>query len=419
MVTFYVWSIFEGVFCCIFGHLAKCHVMQQIPYVFNQLTAFIPKHIFDRLVVRFGGNDYVKSFTCWNHLLVMIWAQLTSRRSLRDIETSLRAHYDKTYRMGMGRSISRNTIANANARRDVAIYRQMASVMMELASGTSAKDDTLRRMASTFKLSGFFAVDSSTVSLPLNGFPWSVPQKGWGGIKIHTMFDLLRNTPRMCVVTGHEERDQTFMEDYIYEPGCFYIFDKMYFKSSGFMAVHKAEAYFVTRMKKKVVYEVVRELEGTNAIILADRVIRFNSRWARHGYPYELRHIHFYSQEKNEVLGFLTNNFELDAATIALLYRYRWQIELFFKWIKQHLRIVSFYGTSANAVMIQIYTAFITFCLLSIVSDAVKFDGSLYEFANLVSVSLTEKEWLENLIRRSEGISKSDDGIPSQLSFEF
>ena len=212
--------------------------MTQIPYIFNQLTQWLPRDKFDRLVKQYKGNAYVKDFSCWKHLLVMIWAQLTSRRSLRDIETSLRAHSDKLYRMGMGRHVSRNNIANANAKRDVAIYRGLAQEMMRLATSAKIRDRHLERIAAEFSLNGFFAIDSSTVSLDLARHPWCKPQKGgFGGVKLHTMYDIMREVPRMCLVTGREERDQTFMEDYPYEPGCFYVLDKAYVKTSGMAAI--------------------------------------------------------------------------------------------------------------------------------------------------------------------------------------
>lgn len=387
--------------------------MAQIPYIFNQLVSFIPKDVFDRLVVKHKANNYVKDYTCWNHLLVMMWAQLTGRRSLRDIESSLRVHSDKTYRMGIGRCISRNNIANANARRDVSVYRELAQVMMGRTSYLSEKDDTLSTIGRIFNLNGFFAVDSSSVSLELKRHRWSVSQKGVGGIKMHTMYDLLRNVPRMCLMTGHEERDQTFMEDYPYESGCFYMFDKMYFKTRGLERVRSSGAFFVIRIKSNVIYEVVDDMPVGGVHVLADRLIRFTSRWASRGYPENLRLISFYSTDKNSVISFVTNNFDLDAATIALLYHYRWQIELFFRWIKQHLRVTSFYGTSANAVMIQLYTAYITFCTLAVATESCRFKGSLYEFSNIVSVSLTEKIMLTDLVKRYFTINDS----PNQTDY--
>lgn len=393
--------------------------MQQIPYIFNQITAHIPKDFFDRLVRKYGGNRFVKGYTCWNHLLVMMWAQLTSRRSLRDIESSLRAHSDKTYRLGIGSRISRNNIAHANACPDLSIYRELAQEMMRRVGRISVKDDVLAMIAEAFSLNGFFAIDSSTVSLDMRRHPWSVPQKEWGGIKLHTMYDLLREVPRMCMVTGHEERDQTFMSDYPYEAGCFYLFDKMYFKTHSLYLINMEGAFFVTRIKDNVVYEVVamRPVDGVR--VMEDCTIRFTSRWARHGYPETLRLIFFYSAEKNAVIKFVTNNFDLDASTIALLYKYRWQIELFFKWIKQHLRITSFFGTSGNAVMTQIYTAYSTFCALALAADAIGHNGSLYEFSNIMSVSLTEKVMLGDLMKRYSKTPMKASEHPSPSLFDF
>lgn len=395
--------------------------MPQIPYIFNQLVAFIPKDYFDRLVKKFSANKYVKSYTSWNHLLVMIWAQLTSRQSLRDIESSLRVHSDKTFRMGIGKSISRNNIAHASANRDVAVFRELASEMMSRACRIAVKDDILTKIAETFGTSGFFAVDSTTVSLELDKYPWTVSQKGWGGIKLHTMYDLLREVPRMSLVTGHEERDQTFMEDYPYEADCFYVFDKMYFKTRGLHHINSCEAFFVTRIKDNVVFDVIGEASVDGVHVLADRIIRFSSRWARQGYPDTLRLIYFYSSEKNEVIKFITNNFKMDASIIALIYKYRWQIELFFRWVKQHLKITTFYGTSANAVMSQIYIALIAFCLLALAADRIGHKGSIYEFANIMSVSLTEKVMLADLMKRyysyQEDNAKSN--WPSLFDFDI
>lgn len=393
--------------------------MAQFPYILNQLAAFIPRDYFDRLVKRFQGNRYVKTYTCWNHLLVMIWAQLTSRRSLRDIESSLRVHSDKTYRLGIGRDVSRNNIAYAMAHRDVSIFRELAQEMMRRASKISIKDEVLELIAQGFNIGGLFAIDSSTVSLELSRFSWSIPQQEWGGIKIHTMFDLLRRVPRLCLITGHEERDQTFMSEYPYEANCFYVFDKMYFKTQSLYSIHTIGAYFVTRIKDNVLYEVISQQSVDGLHVLADQTIRFTSRWARHGYPRTLRLIHFYSTEKNAVLKFVTNNTELDAATIALLYKYRWQIELFFKWIKQHLRITTFYGTSANAVMSQVYIAFTTYCMLALAADASNHKGSLYEFANIMSVSLTEKIMLKDLIARYNREGSEDKITPEPSIFDF
>lgn len=389
--------------------------MAQIPYVFSQLVARLPKDAFDRLVKKYSGNAYVKSFTCWNQLLVMLWAQITNRRSLRDIEVSLNAHSDKLYRMGIGKSVRRNTLANANALRDVAIFRELAQEMMQRASKIAVRDRLLNEICKEFALSGFFAIDSSTVTLDLAKYRWTVPQKGMGGVKIHTMFDLLRKVPSMCMITGHEERDQAFMDDYIYRKGSFYSLDKAYVKATSMYNIHKAGAYFVVRIKRNMVYEIVDSSNETDNIVLADQIIKFTSRWAHNGYPDNLRLVTYYSEEKNLTLKFLTNNTGLPAVSIALAYKYRWDIELFFRWIKQHLRITSFYGTSHNAVAIQIYTAFIAYCLIAIVADEIKFEGSLYELANILSVSSMEKILIQDLIKRLDSVDSDpyDFGFPS------
>lgn len=396
--------------------------MSQIPYVFNQLSRFIDRDYFENLVARYHGNQYVKEFSCWNHLLVMIWAQLTSRRSLRDIEVSLRAHGDKLYRMGIGKHISRNNISHANTKREVAIYRELAQRMMQKATCIRFRDPQLEELSCLFSISGFFAIDSSSIKFDLNRYPWSVPQQGVGGIKLHTMYDLLREVPKMCLITGHEERDQTFMEDYPYEKESLYIIDKAYMKTRGLFAIEKAKAFFIVPIKRNVKYLILKDdTEHSNPIeVIADRTIEFTSRWAKAGYPRKLRLVTYYVEKKGKAMQFLTNNFKLPAETVALLYKYRWNIEVFFKWIKQHLRINSFYGTSANAIMIQIYTAFIAYCVLALAADAISYKGSLYDFANMISVSLTEKVYIKELIDRYQepNEEKEKSILPSLFDFD-
>lgn len=375
--------------------------MAQTPYLFTQLTSFLSKDKFDRIVNAYNGNAYVKNLTCWNHLLVMMWAQLTGRSSLRDIVITLKGHSDKVYRMGIGSVPARNTLAHANQVRPVGIYREMAQVMMDKAARCIGQEGVISEIVKGLGLSGFLAIDSSTVTLPLRRFPWSTPQEGCGGIKMHVMYDILRQVPNMCCITGHEERDQSFMELYPYVPGNMYVFDRMYFKTVGFARIAQIGAYFVTRMKKNVVCETV-ESHPTNGNVMTDRTVRLTGRYGRVGYPFPLRIIDYYSIQQNEVLRFVTNHFALDAEMVATLYRNRWEIELFFKWIKQHLHITEFYGTSANAVMIQIYTAVISFCTLALAKNESGYSGSLYDFTNLVSLSLTSKEWLDILVRKVE-----------------
>ena len=395
--------------------------MPQIPYVFTQLSLFIDRDFFETLVARYRGNKYVKEFSCWNHLQVMIWAQLTSRRSLRDIEVSLRAHSDKLYRMGMGKHISRNNIAYANSKREVAIYRELAQRMMQKTASIKFRDPILEELSELFSISGFFAIDSSSIKFELSKFSWSVPQQGVGGIKLHTMYDLLREVPRMSLITGHEERDQTFMEDYPYEPDCLYIMDKAYMKTKGLRTIKEKNAYFIVPIKNNVKYVISKdETHRSNcACVYADQLIKFTSRWAKTNYPYELRLVAYYLENKNDTLILITNNYELPAEKVALLYKYRWNIEVFFKWIKQHLRINSFYGTSANAVMIQIYIAFTAYCVLALTADAVSYKGSLYDFANMISVSLTEKAFIGDVVNRYKEQNETPPKPIFPTLFEF
>lgn len=375
--------------------------MAQVAYIFNQLCSLLPRDHFEYLVKKHEGNSYMKTYSCWNHFLVMLWAQLTGRESLRDIESSLRAHKDKLYRLGMGKNISRNNLSHANATREVSIYRDFAQKVMNITlSQVGTEEKELFTLSDGFNLSGLFAVDSSTVYLDLTKFNWSVPQRGRGGIKLHTLYDILREVPVLCLITGHEERDQTFMENYPYRKGGMYVFDKAYIKTASMKEIDSISAYFVVRRKRGMSYSVIKELTATVAPIYGDKEISFSNRWARKGYPGNLRLVQYYSMERNEVLDFLTNNFQLPAMTIAESYRNRWNIELFFRWIKQHLYVTRFYGTSANAVSIQIYVAVSAYCLVALAKALYDFKGTTYELLRVLSVSLFERQPLKDVLDR-------------------
>ena len=383
--------------------------MAQVAYIFNQLCSLLPRDHFEYLVKKHEGNSYMKTYSCWNHFLVMLWAQLTGRESLRDIESSLRAHKDKLYRLGMGKNISRNNLSHANATREVSIYRDFAQKVMNITlSQVGTEEKELFTLSDGFNLSGLFAVDSSTVYLDLTKFNWSVPQRGRGGIKLHTLYDILREVPVLCLITGHEERDQTFMENYPYRKGGMYVFDKAYIKTASMKEIDSISAYFVVRRKRGMSYSVIKELTAAVAPIYGDKEISFSNRWARKGYPGNLRLVQYYSMERNEVLDFLTNNFQLPAMTIAESYRNRWNIELFFRWIKQHLYVTRFYGTSANAVSIQIYVAVSAYCLVALAKALYSFKGTTYELLRVLSVSLFERQPLKEVLDRYEDSVKEE-----------
>ena len=375
--------------------------MAQNAYIFNQLVSLLPRDHFEYLVGKYGGNLYVKHYTCWNHFLVLLWAQLTGRESIRDIESSLRAHSDKLYRLGMGTGVSRNNIAHASLTRPVGIFRDFAQRVMECAlRSASPKDSALSRIAESLSVNGFLAIDSSLIRFDIERFPWSSEQQGKGGLKLHTMYDTLREMPALCLLTGHEMRDQTFMDDYPYRKGAVYMLDKAYVKTPSLYAIDRAGAYFVVRRKRRMAYEVLESYPVSDPLVYADRRIRFKLRWAREGYPAPLRIVQYYSPERNELLEFLSNNFTLGAGSIALAYKNRWTVELFFLWIKQHLYVTRFYGVSPNAVAMQIYVAVVAYSLVALAGAAYGFKGSSYELLRVLSVSTMERRSLRELIDR-------------------
>lgn len=376
--------------------------MAQPPYILNQLVKHYDRDYFDYLVKTHGGNHYVKAFTCWNLLMVLTWAHLTGRASLRDIECSLAAHRDKLYRLGMGANVSRNNLSHACSVRELAIFRKFAARMMEKASRLPVFNTALLDLDGVRLLAGVFAVDSSTMSLDLDKFPWSVPQKGKGGLKLHVQYDLLREVPVFALLTGHEERDQTFMSHYPYRPGAMYAFDKAYVKTAAMNRIDKAGAFFVLRKRCNMRYVKIAPLPPSDdPRVYGDTLVQFTGRWGAGSYPQPIRLVEYYSPQKNMILSFLTNNMRLPAPVIAELYRNRWGIELFFKWVKQHLRITEFFGTSANAVHMQIYVAMAVYCMLAIAASAMDVKMTAYEFSRALSVSLTERrhmaDWLASI----------------------
>lgn len=373
--------------------------ISQTPYLLTQMARYIDRDYFEYLVKAHQGNRYVKNFSCWNQLMVLFWAQLTTRRSLRDIVCSLRAHHDKLYRLGMGRNVSKSTLAEANANRDVAIFRELAVRMMQKASAIGVVDMELREIADAFNITGFFAGDSSTIQLNTTLFNWSSPKQGYGGIKMHTLLDLLRSIPAMVMITGHEDGDQIFMDDYPYQKGCLYVFDKAYVKARSLFHIASKGAFFIVRRKSDLDISVERHiaLDEDNGV-LADQIISFSGPKSRKGYPERLRMVTFYAESKNEAFVFLTNNLDIPPHIIAELYLRRWDIEQFFRWIKQHLYIQNFYGRSVNAVCIQIYVAVITFCVICLIADRYSPPVTRYELLRLLGTALFEKRELSDIL---------------------
>ena len=343
-------------------------------YVFSQLCEFLPKRAFDCLVAKYEGDKYVKSFSCWNQLLVLLIGQLSHRESLRDLIVSLSAHRSKFHHLGLGKSVSRSNLARANEIRDVRIFQEFSERMVRLACEERAD------MAGLFPHGELYAFDSSTVNFCLKRFWWSCAQQGYGGIKLHSLYDVIRDVPVFNLITDHSVSDSTVMDSIPYCSGAFYVFDKAYVCTTQLHNINEIRAFFIVRRKRNMAYTVLEEKGQLPAEegVMADRTIRFTSRIAGTGYPDALRQVIYYSKELNETFDFITNNRQVPALDIALAYKYRWRIEVFFKWMKQHLKIKEFYGTSENAVKIQIYCAITAYCMVAIAERRLRLGVSTY-----------------------------------------
>jgi len=355
--------------------------------VFSQLMDFLPKYDFIRCVDRYHGNHRVRSFSCLDQYSCMAFAQLTYRESLRDIECCLRAMREKLYHMGIRGKISRSTLADANEKRDWRIYCDFAQVLIHVARRLYADDDFGLELKETV-----YALDASTIDLCLSLFPWARFRRTKGAIKLHTLLDLRGNIPTFLAITDGKVHDVNILDELIPELGAIYVMDRGYLDFSRLYAINQCPAFFVVRSKRNTRYRRIysRLIDKTTGL-RCDQTVAFTGFYTKKDYPEKLRRIKFFDSEKKKTLNFLTNNFTLPALTIAELYRYRWQIELFFKWIKQHLRIKAFYGTSMNAVKTQIWIAISIYVLVAIVKKRLNLDQSLYTILQILSVTLFEK----------------------------
>lgn len=357
-------------------------------YIFNQLVDFLPKRIFDGIVKKYSGDRYVKTFTCWNQLLVMMFGQLSSCDSLREVICIISAIKNKSYHLGFGSGdIKLSNVAYANANRDYRIFEEFAYYMINLAQS--------KRLDREFILHGkFYAFDSTTIDLCLSLFQWASFRKAKGGIKVHTLFDVVTQIPTYIHITEAKVHDVNAMDDIPYEPYAFYIFDKGYYDLARVYRINIIDSFFVIRQKSHLNYEVVEGedlLDGTDNVLL-DQTIRLTGYQTKKKYPGALRRIVYYAPELKRTFTFLTNNFALKASDIALLYKQRWQVELFFRWMKQHLRVTSFWGNTENAVRIQIYVAVITYCLVAIVEHECELKRTTFNVLRVVSRVLTDSK---------------------------
>ena len=383
-------------------------------YVFSQLCDFLPTDHFKWLVKKYEGNKYVKSFTCWNHLLVLLFWQLSNREGLRDLIVTITPFKSAFHHLGFGKNVSRSNLSKANETRDVRIFKEFANKMVSLAR------DKRSGIKEFFLSNNVYAFDSSTISLCLSVFWWTKLHHGKGGVKLHELYDVKNDIPAFSVITDASVSDSKVMNLIPYERESFYIFDRAYMATQHLFSIEMASAYFVVREKHKMVYEVVEDKDYNNPQtgIMADQTIRFKGHKTKKQYPNNLRRVVFYDHEGNRTFVFYTNNFDVTAEDVALLYKYRWRVELFFKWMKQHLRIKEFYGTSENAVKIQIYAAIIAYCLVVIVQEDMKINLQTYDVLRILSTALLTKMPLHGLLteQNEECTSCSDD---RQLWLDF
>ena len=368
--------------------------MNKDKYVFAQLVEFLDCFKFRRIVAKYQEDRYIKPFSCWNQLLVMIFGQLSNREGLRDLIVALEAHWRKLYHLGMGKSVTRSNLSKANELRDNRIFEDFAYQLVAEA-----------RSKSTEKIFGFdghvYAFDSTTIDLCLEVFEWAKFRKHKGGIKIHTLYDIEAQVPAFFHITTASINDIKALPEIPYEKGAYYIFDRGYNDFSNLFKIEQIEATFVVRAKKNLKFKQTSWKRRLPKNVLSDSTIEFTVYKSSKDYPIPLRRVVYYDEEQGRTFVFLTNNFVLPAPMIAELYHNRWSIELFFKWLKQHLKIKKFWGTSENAVRIKIYCAIITYCLVVIVKHDMKLERSVYEILQIVGISLTDKTNLRDLFDKS------------------
>jgi len=373
--------------------------------IFAQLMDFLPSKAFRRCVKRYQGDYKLKTFSCWDQFLCMAFAQLTYRESLRDIEACLRAQQTKLYHLGIRGQVSRNTLAHANTVRDWRIYADFAQVLITRARVLYADDSFGVELAQTV-----YALDATTIDLCLALFPWAKFRKHKGAVKLHTLLDLRGSIPTVVIITHGKVHEVNILDQLSFEAGAFYVMDRAYLDFSRLYKLHLASAFFVTRARKRFAFRRLysQPVDRTTGVI-CDQIVSLVNPVPLEGYPEKLRRIRYLDAQTNQRLVFLTNNFSLPPLTIAQLYRSRWQVELFFKWIKQHLRIKNFYGTSENALRTQIWIAISVYVLVAIVKKELHLEGSLYRMLQICSVTLFEKTPISQALSLADDQTDLDD----------
>jgi hypothetical protein len=355
--------------------------------IFAQVMDHIPAQEFQKCIIRYGGDRNPRGFSCWDQFLCLAFAQLTYRESLRDIEACLRSVRSKLYHMGFRGKVSRSTLADANETHDWRIYADFAQALIHIARPMYASEPLGFDLDNTV-----YALDSTTIDLCLSVFPWARFRSRKGAIKMHTLLDLRGPIPTFIEVSDGKMADVKILDTIVPEPDSFYVIDRGYVDFERLHVFHAAGAFFVTRTKKgiKLRRRCSHAIDASTGV-RSDQTVVLASATARKNYPDILRRIHYYDAEQDRHIRFLTNNFDLPALTICLLYKSRWQVELFFKWIKQHLRIKVFYGTSQNAVRTQIWVAISIYVLIAIVKKRHELEPSLFQILQILSITIFEK----------------------------
>ena len=363
-------------------------------FVFSQLTDHLPLHTFRRCVQRYQGNRYIKQFRCLDQYLAMAFAQLTARESLRDIEACLSAQNSKRYHMGIRSAVSRSTLADANETRDWRIYADFAQALIRTARPLYAEEDLGLDLDNTI-----YALDSTTIDLCLSVFPWALFQATKSAIKLHTLLDLRGNIPSFIHISDGKMYDAKVLDILVPEAGAFYILDRGYLHTKRLFNLHGSGAFFVIRAMSNTRYRrrYSRPVDKSTGV-KCDQVVVLTGVTTATDYPASLRRIRYHDKQTGKTLCFLTNNFVVPAHTVAHLYRYRWQVELFFKWIKQHLRVKSFFGISENAVKSQIWIAISVYVLVAIIKKRLNLETSLYTILQVLSLTLFETFDLKQLL---------------------
>lgn len=384
-------------------------------FVFAQLCSLLPVKKFEWLVKKYNGNLRVKTFTCWNHLLVMVFAQLTKRESMRDLIAILDAHKNKLPHLGFGDSVTLSNLSHANMVRDVRIFEEFAYIMIGI-----ARDKRSPAIRDFCVDSNVYAFDSTTISLCLSTFWWTKFHHDKGGIKVHILYDVKTDVPSFVVITDAALHDSQVMGQIPYEKDSFYVFDRAYMVTIELFRIEQAGAYFVVREKKHMQYAVVKDREYSNPDtgVLADQDVLLTGMKSRERYTKPLRRVVFYDKESNRTFVFYTNNSQIAAETVALLYKYRWRVELLFKFLKQHLHIKEFFGTTENAVRIQIYSAIIAYCLVAVLERELNLDRDIYDVLRVLELSMLDKSPIVELFRKSQTQTSSEEAIQLSLKFD-